>query len=57
MYPSHKHWGCFVGKRIAKSGLQLGRGIRKLRKQKNWKQSVLAEKVGLNVATISLIES
>ena len=46
-----------MGKRIAKSGLQLGRGIRKLRKQKNWKQSVLAEKVGLNVATISLIES
>ena len=43
--------------RVAESGVQLGRGIRTLRKKRHWKQDVLAAEAGLNRATISLIES
>lgn len=42
--------------RIADSAAQIGRGIRKLRRQKKWKQDVLAEFSGINRATISQIE-
>lgn len=41
---------------IARSAAQLGRGIRKLRKQKGWNQDQLAVKAGLNRATLSLLE-
>jgi transcriptional regulator with XRE-family HTH domain len=43
--------------RIAESAAQLGAGIRALRKERKWKQSVLAEAAGLSVPTISLIET
>lgn len=42
--------------RIAKSAAQLGRGIRALRKKKLWNQDKLAEKSGINRATLSLLE-
>ena len=42
--------------RTADSAAQLGRGIRKLRKQKGWNQDRLADKAGVNRATISMLE-
>lgn len=45
-----------MAERIAESAAQIGRGIRKLRKQKKWKQDVLSEFSGVNRATISQIE-
>lgn len=44
-------------RRRAEAGADIGRGIRKLRKKRNWKQGVLAEKTGLAISTISLIET
>lgn len=49
--------GKAVQRRRADAGVEIGRGIRKLRKQRNWKQGVLAEKTGLAIPTISLIET
>lgn len=43
--------------RTADSTAQLGRGIRNLRKQKGWNQGQLASEVGVNRATVSLLES
>ena len=43
--------------RIAETATQLGVGIRRLRKERKWKQAVLAEATGLSVPTISLIET
>jgi transcriptional regulator with XRE-family HTH domain len=43
--------------RIAETANQLGVGIRTLRKERRWKQTVLAEATGLSVPTISLIET
>ena len=43
--------------RVANSAVQIGRGIRKLRKQRRWKQDVLAEESGLSRVTISLAEN
>jgi len=46
-----------VSDRVANSAVQIGRGIRKLRKQRRWKQDVLAEESGLSRVTISLAEN
>ena len=43
--------------RRAEAGADIGRGIRKLRLQRKWKQGVLSEKTGLATSTISLIET
>ena len=49
--------GSRLAERRAKIGADIGRGIRKLRKQKEWKQSELAQAAGLTLQTISLIET
>jgi transcriptional regulator with XRE-family HTH domain len=46
-----------VSDRVAESAVQIGRGIRKLRKQRRWKQDVLAEESGISRVTISLAEN
>jgi transcriptional regulator with XRE-family HTH domain len=46
-----------VAERRAKIGADIGRGIRKLRKQKGWSQTELAKAAGLTLQTISLIET
>lgn len=43
--------------RVAESAAQIGRGIRKLRKQRQWKQDVLAQESGISRVTISLAEN
>lgn len=43
--------------RLADSAVEIGRGIRKLRKERNWKQDVLAYEAGLNRSTISMAEN
>ena len=43
--------------RVAESAEQIGRGIRKLRKQRRWKQDVLAQGSGISRVTISLAEN
>lgn len=43
--------------RVADSAEQIGRGIRNLRKQRRWKQDVLAQESGISRVTISLAEN
>lgn len=46
-----------MANRIAGDAEQLGRGIRRLRKEREWKQDVLAFESGLNRSTISMTEN
>ena len=46
-----------VSERRADVGADIGRGIRKLRKQKGWTQTELAKEANLSFPTISLIET
>jgi len=46
-----------VSDSVTESAAQIGRGIRRLRKQRRWKQDVLAESSGLSRVTISLVEN
>jgi transcriptional regulator with XRE-family HTH domain len=46
-----------VSDRVADSAEQIGRGIRNLRKQRRWKQDVLAQESGISRVTISLAEN
>lgn len=46
-----------MAERRADIGVDIGRGIRKLRKQKKWLQADLSRESGLSLPTISLIET